>query len=305
MIASKPGDIVDVIAPSGKFSIERIKPVKEFIESLGLIPRIHENIITDEHFYFANNDEFRANELIKALTNPDSSVVWCMRGGYGAARLIPYLEQVIPPEIQKIFIGFSDITAIHTFLNQQWGWQTIHGPVLLQMAENRVDEESKQEILDIIKGEIKQQTFNLLPLNKQAEEAKHISGKLCGGNATVIKSSIGTSWEIQTENKILLLEEIGEAAYSVDRSLTHLLQANIINNQTKALLIGDYLGNAAEQENINYVVNNFAHIAPCPVFRTHGIGHGEENHSIMLNAESEIIKNVDDFIFINNLDYIN
>lgn len=123
----KPGDIVKVIAPGCKGEPENLTFVKHYIESLGLVANISENIYSDVDPIYSNSDEFRANDLVSALLDDNVKVIWGIRGGTGSIRIIPLLEEKLPATLkQKIFIGYSDVTALHIYLQYKYGWQTIH-----------------------------------------------------------------------------------------------------------------------------------------------------------------------------------
>ncbi len=125
----KPGDVVDVVAPGWKCSPKDLKLALEELKSWQLTPRVPKNIFAKESL-FSNSDQERFMQLKRALLAKDSQAVWCLRGGYGSIRLIPYLAKLKKPSFCKAFLGLSDITSLHLFLNQYWNWSTIHGPLL-------------------------------------------------------------------------------------------------------------------------------------------------------------------------------
>lgn len=121
-----PGDIVKVIAPARKSSDAALPLIKAYVESLGLVANISDNIYSTEDLFYSNTDEFRANDLISALLDDDVRIIWCVRGGTGSIRLVPYLEEKLPATLNhKIVIGYSDITVLHLYLQHKYGWQTI------------------------------------------------------------------------------------------------------------------------------------------------------------------------------------
>ncbi len=121
------GDIVRVVAPARSSSVSTLPLIKDYIESLGLVANISENIYSTEDAFYSNTDEFRANDLISALLDDNVKIIWCVRGGTGSIRLVPYLEDRLPATLNrhKIFIGYSDITVLHLYLQYKYGWQTI------------------------------------------------------------------------------------------------------------------------------------------------------------------------------------
>lgn len=122
----KPGDVVKVVAPARKSSDAALPLMKNYIESLGLVADISENIYSNEDAFYSNTDEFRADDLISAVLDENVKIIWCVRGGAGSIRLIPYLEARLPAKVDhKILIGYSDITVLHLYFEYKYGWQTI------------------------------------------------------------------------------------------------------------------------------------------------------------------------------------
>lgn len=122
----QPGDVVKVIAPARKTPDSALPLIKTYVESLGLVADISENIYSDEDAFYANTDEFRANDLISAVLDEKVKIIWCVRGGTGSIRLVPYLEEKLPSKVEhKILIGYSDITVLHLYFEYKYGWQTI------------------------------------------------------------------------------------------------------------------------------------------------------------------------------------
>jgi muramoyltetrapeptide carboxypeptidase len=284
----QPGAIVDLIAPAGRCATEALAKVDALLRHWQLIPRRSPKLL-GEDLLCANNDAERFNQLKQALCNTDSSAVWCLRGGYGCTRLIPNLLTMPPPTLNKLFIGFSDITTLHLFLQQHWCWQTLHGPSANQVAQGHIDDHSIDELKQLIFGQLPQLTFELNPLNTvhslpsthQTNEA--FATTLTGGTLTLVQASLGTSWQIETKNKILFLEEVNEAPYRVDRMLQHLQQSTCLSELT-ALIFGDFITIANQQPLMDAVLQRFAQTLPIPVFSCPGIGHGKTNRSLVFGA---------------------
>lgn len=282
------GDIVDVIAPSGRFETADISLMKAYLEAKGCVARIPEDILGD-HPFSAQSDALRLQQLQAALLAPDSRFIWCVRGGYGTVPLMPSLFTLKRPAHSKYLLGFSDITALHLFCNQHWGWTTIHGPMLRQVSNQSIGAASLQAIEALLFQPKPQLKYDLLPLNNVPCPA--VRAPLTGGNLTLINCSIGTLWHIETQSKILLLEDINELAYRVDRSLHHLEQAGVLA-EIKALIFGDFtFENPAEKQRIEDTITRFAARQSLPVFRLPEMGHERENKP-WLYAEAVLCDNV-------------
>lgn len=290
----QPGAIVDLIAPAGRCPTETLEQVDTLLRHWQLIPRRDPKLLGDD-LLCANSDEERFSQLTQALYNPDSSAVWCLRGGYGCTRLIPNLLPIAPPALNKLFIGFSDITTLHLFLQQHWYWQTLHGPSAHQVAHGYIDDLSISELKQLIFGQLPQLTFTLAPLNavtpgcsrSRHDINKRFKSTLIGGTLTLVQASLGTSWQITAKNKILFLEEVNEAPYRVDRMLQHLQQAISLSELT-ALVFGDFITTPSQRTLMDAVLQRFAETLPIPVFSCPGVGHGKTNRSLVFGAPTHL-----------------
>jgi len=249
----KKGDRVALLAPSMPCDPSRLLPSAAFFEELGLEVEIMESCRLS-HGYFSGNDEIRARDIMKAFTDPSIKGVFAIRGGYGAQRILPLLDysQIAP----KIFAGYSDITALHTVFNQRCGFITYHAPMAaseLYEGKENVDPFTLRSFLGhIMEGYPEPQGLDCKAYsNRNQSERKSesnnnhciqsIKGQLCGGNLSVITSSIGSGspYEIDTCGKILFLEDIQEAPYRIDRMLLQLRQAGKFDN-CRAIILGSF-----------------------------------------------------------------
>jgi muramoyltetrapeptide carboxypeptidase len=282
----QPGDLVDIIAPGSAYDFTVINKVKDFLAKWELRCHIPKNIFGKD-LLCANSDKARFQQLKAALLNKKSKAVWCLRGGYGSARLMSMLNELAAPAHNKLFMGFSDITVLHAFLQRQWRWATLHGPSLNQCVNNDIAESSVQKLRAIIFGEQQHINFNMAPLNKLAKIKSIIESTIVGGNLCLIQTSIKTWWQPNTKNKIIFLEETNERAYRVDRMLVHLQQAGFFN-QIKAVVFGDFTGGleADGKSLVASVLKRFAEQCNFPVLQVAGIGHGKVNDPIPLGTKT-------------------
>lgn len=279
-----PGDMIEIIAPGYGCSPEMLVAVREAIEQLGFRAHIPKNLLGDDPFCSHNDDE-RLGHLHAALMNPESKALWCIRGGYGSARLIPPLATLPVNSRAKLLIGFSDITALHLFFTQHYGWPTLHAEVLLRLVGKPGGERGLAEIRDILLGEEKQVAFNLLPLNEAALKAGTVTSSVTGGNLSLIQTSIATGWQLKGKGKILMIEEVDERGYRIDRMLEHCMQAGIIEG-IDALIIGDMIGGEERDGRPlgEIALRRFAEALPVPVLKCPGIGHGAINRPLPFGA---------------------
>jgi muramoyltetrapeptide carboxypeptidase len=301
----KKGDIIDIIFPATSGTKAEISAIKNYLKNLGLKPRIllekqtttRKNIRCDLSNFSAQN---RFNQLYKALENQDSSLVWCGRGGYSAGDLLPYLTKAKPIKQNKIFIGFSDITSITTFLQQNWGWQTICAPLPMQLIENGkllVNKKSEKEILDLIFNKKSQFEYNLIALNNI--KTKDIKTDITGGCLSVLCGHFGGEFQINFANKILFLEDIGESGEKLDRYFRQIIEVILkTKKKPQAILLGEFCYGVKDKfakQNIETAIKNLiARIdefkLEIPVFQAKdALGHSNKMRPLILGNNNHII----------------
>ena len=224
------GDLIDVVAPGSVVPEAVLQSGVKYLEDLGYRVRVSPDIFS-KHIFHSNSDEYRFKDLKKALYAKDSKAIWCIRGGYGSLRLLPYLEKLKAPKRAKIFIGISDVTSIHNFLIQNWKWPVLHGTLLDRLGSGKLPKDCEMDLWEILEGRTKSCVFSgLQPLNKKAQKCKKAKGLLVGGNLTVIQSSVGTPSQLKTKGCLIFFEDLSERGYRIDRMLEHLKQAGVFKN---------------------------------------------------------------------------
>ncbi|MEI6187830.1 MAG: LD-carboxypeptidase [Alphaproteobacteria bacterium] len=278
------GDIVDIIAPSSSKDVD-LKAIADIVRGFGLTPRIPDNmLLSGVDPFSANTDEFRFNQLKQAIYTEDSKVIWAFRGGYGAGRLIPSLHELPLPMYPKILIGYSDITALHIICTQKYGWSTLHGRTLSEFIVRKTNEAEISAMKEALFGRVKATFNNLKLLNTVNLSDKEIKSEVVGGNLALIQTSLGTPWQFNADNKIVLLEDVDERGYSIDRMLTHLTHAGIFD-KALAVMIGDIMCNPEKDGTMlcDMAVARFANSLNIPVLSCSQVGHGEYNWPVPFN----------------------
>ncbi|BCA94758.1 putative carboxypeptidase [Legionella antarctica] len=281
----KYGDTVEVIAPASRCSDKQLIEMRELLESWQLNCIVKKDIFGPD-LLCANTDEARLKHLSQALQNPESKAIFCARGGYGSMRLIPGLIRIDQPQSPKILVGMSDITALQLYVQQQWGWPIIHGAA----APDRFSPESIASLKSILFGATRYIEFSgLIPLNQYALINTTIESSVTGGNLSIIQAGVGTSWTLNGRDKIILLEDIGERGYRIDRMLEHLFQANMFQNAA-AIVLGDFLeGKEPDTSSlIHPVLSRFAEHCDIPVVQIKGIGHGCNNMPLPFGTDATL-----------------
>ncbi|MDF2940553.1 MAG: mccF [Gammaproteobacteria bacterium] len=279
------GDIVEIIAPASKFDPLVLDKIQAFLNQWGLQARFADELM-GEDLLFANTDAKRFAGLKKALENPDSKAIWAVRGGYGCARLIPHLDQLKKPSRFKWMMGFSDITALHLYFNQKWQWPTLHCPSANQIAGHLVSEDSIKSTQKLLLGQYHPYTIELEALNELAKTSGEIISTVTGGNLCVLMTSLATNWQIDTQNKILMLEDVNEEPYRIDRMLNQLDQAGLLKG-IKALLLGDFTqpDKKRNDSEMQSVLTSWVNRLAVPALSIK-VGHSTENLPLPLAVNS-------------------
>lgn len=286
----KRGDIVDVVAPASACSEEHFRLGVKWIESMGFKPRFNPHLLQPD-LYLSNSDAFRFQDLKKALYAKDSKAIWCLRGGYGSFRLWPELLKLTKKAPPKLFIGLSDITSMHQFLNQKWGWPTLHGPLLDRVGQNKLPSDVEAELIQTITGEKNAVSFaNLTAMNAAASKKKVIKGTVLGGNLCTFMVSVGTKLHPKykkKDNVILFFEDIGERGYKIDRFLQHLSQADVFKN-VAAVVFGDFTDGLESngQSLVQETLMRFAKQTKIPVFSGVESGHAVIQRPLFFNTRA-------------------
>lgn len=287
----KKGDVIDVVAPGYPSKPHEVEGAHLFLQKWGLQPRIPADLIKP-HFLHANEDEQRFAFLKAAIEAKDSQVIWCLRGGYGSNRLLPYLARLKKPAKPKLVIGISDVTSLHTFFINEWGWKPLHAPLLDRLGRNLVAPKYEKELHKILFGQSTEVEFkNLRPLNEAARKVRNIKAKVVGGNLRVLESALGTPWQIETRKKLLFLEDIGERGYSVDRMLEHFRQCGLFKN-CEGIVLGDFIGSNepnSEESKLDLVIKRWALDLQIPLFSGMQAGHGTIQRPVPFNTECELV----------------
>lgn len=219
-----PGARVALLAPASAVPDEKLGPALNLCRSLGLEPVPYPSCYFENRDgYFAATDAQRAADINSAFADPNIDGIWCIRGGYGAHRLQPLLDTGTIRCNPKWFGGYSDITALHTFLNQQCSLETYH--CTMPSTEPRPNDYTLSYLKKALFGNLS----GVLTYPQNHDVTALVSGRatgtLCGGNLSLIAASIGTPWELDCKGKILFLEDIGEKTYRIDAMLTQLRNA--------------------------------------------------------------------------------
>jgi len=283
----KIGDTVAIVAPSGvlKNYDNYITKAKSLLKEWGLNVIVGDNVFQDDG-HFAGTDKERTSDFQIALDDKSIKAIWCARGGYGTMRIIDDLDYENYKKNPKWIIGYSDITSIHNDIHNNKS-ESIHG-IMCKSLEN-LDKKDESVILlkktlfgEKISYEIDGSEYNILGKS---------NGQLVGGNLTLLHSLLGSKSSINTEGKILFIEDLGEYLYHIDRMLQSLKRAGYFD-KCKGLIIGDFTdlrkNTTPFGRNLEELIIEIAKEYNFPVSFGFPAGHGDKNFPMILGREVEL-----------------
>ncbi len=240
-----PGARVALVAPAGPVPPERLAPAVKSVEALGLVPEVYPSC-RSRHGYFGGGDRLRADDLNRAFADREIDGILCIRGGYGSQRLMNLIDFDLIRRNPKYFSGYSDITALHIMINQYCGFVTYHTPMPSTELYQGTDAYTLGYIRKLMDGICLGQLKNPEGYPLKTLVGGCARGILTGGNLSLVVSSLGTPYEIDTKGKILFLEDVDEEPYSVDRMLLQLKNAGKLRD-CAGILLGYYTNCGAKQ----------------------------------------------------------
>ncbi len=274
--AVRPGDVVRVIAPCGAFDRERFEAGLAIIQRAGLVVR-YDDAVFSRHRYLAGDDERRLAELRHALGEPDARVLWVARGGYGATRLLPHLPVDAVRRASKWLVGFSDVTALH-MLWARAGLASLHGANVTTLSQ--WSEGARDELMSWLT-----QPSPRLFRGRVMHRGDLVSGRLLGGNLTVLAAMAGTGTLPSLRGAIVLLEDVGERPYRLDRVLTQLVQCGAFDG-VAGVIIGQLTD--CSEPNADYtaldVLTDVLDPLGVPVLAELPIGHEPSSRAVLSGA---------------------
>lgn len=230
----KSGSKIRMVSPAGKVKESLVLPAVEWLKKQGYKVELGKHVFA-QHFQFAGTDAQRLEDLQIALDDPECSVIICSRGGYGTVRIIDQMDFTKFKKYPKWLVGFSDITILHSYLNKL-GFASIHGV----MPKNFLDDagnptENLNSLLNLLEGKPVQYSIPSTKFNRTG----NANAGLIGGNLSIITSLQGTKYELNTDGKILFLEDIDEFFYHIDRMILQLKLSGKLD-KLEGLILGDF-----------------------------------------------------------------
>ncbi|HEX2961903.1 MAG TPA: LD-carboxypeptidase [Ignavibacteriales bacterium] len=224
----KAGDTIGLITPGSYITEDELKESVKNLEDLGF-KVVYTDNVTARFGYLGGKDDVRAQDVNLMFSRKDVDGIICTRGGYGCARLLPYLDYNMIRNNPKVLCGYSDITSLLYAITARTNMVTFHGPVgistfnefsLSYFKNTLMDPADSLRFWNARDEKLDDKSRQVIPI--RGGKAK---GRLAGGNLSIVVSLIGTPYDINTDGKIVFLEEIGEEPYRIDRMLTQMIEA--------------------------------------------------------------------------------
>lgn len=278
----KKGDVIAIVAPARKISKEEIAPAEDFLRHEGFNVFYDDRLFAEEH-QFAGSDKLRTQYFQDLLNHPKIKAIWCARGGYGSVRIIDKLDFSFFLKKPKWICGYSDITVFHSHLNKNYHIATLHATMPVNVHSGEEDLPANRTLIEALQGAPLHYVLPAHPLNRP----QNVVAPVVGGNLSMLYSLLGSPSDLNTDGKILFIEDLDEYLYHIDRMLTN-LERNGKLCHLAGLLVGQF--NDMHDNTIPYGKNAEEIIAEhCdkyhfPVFFNFPAGHLSDNRALRLGT---------------------
>lgn len=281
----KEGDRIEIITPASPIAEDVVRKAAARLEDSGF------RITTGAHAFascgpFAGTEAERLADIQKATDDPDVKAVLCSRGGYGMSRIVDQVDFTALKKSPKWYVGYSDITSLHLWLNTVCGITSLHAEMPLNYSNPDCLPGSYDTLVKALKG-------NPEPVSwiTRGEESFEVEGRVMGGNISLIYSLNGTAAQPDTDGAILFIEEIGEKFYHLDRMLVGMRMAGLLRNLS-ALVVGgmeqitegEHVFNQTVEEVVMNVVDGYGY----PVLFNFPAGHINDNRAVYLGRAARL-----------------
>jgi muramoyltetrapeptide carboxypeptidase len=282
----KPGSKIRIVSPAGKVDKKHVLPAAEWLKKEGYKVELGKHVFA-EYFQFAGTDDQRLADLQEALDDPGCNAIICSRGGYGTVRIINRLDFTAFQKKPGWVIGYSDITILHNCLNNL-GVATIHGVMPRYfLSEDGLPTKNLETLMNLLTGKKEKYVIPKTQFNRYGK----VQAGLVGGNLSIISSLHGTKCELDTEGKILFLEDIDEFLYHTDRMIHQLKLSGKFDNLA-GLILGDFSeikdNESPFGKTIHEIILDAVKEFNYPVCFGFPAGHDKKNLALMFGKKVEL-----------------
>jgi len=272
------GARIGVVAPAGSVDRQAVEAGIAAIRAEGFEVELALNLFANNG-YLAGNAKLRARDLLEFFRRRDVDAIFCARGGFGSIQLLPYLTVELE-KFPKIFVGYSDITVMLNWLRQFCGILTFHAPMVAMDLARGLSRQSKTHLWSVLTGETAEWKLALGEIIKPGR----VEGEMMGGCLSLLVTTLGTPYEIDTAGKILFLEDVGEKPYRIERMLTQLKMAGKLAH-VAGVLFGDFTNCEDDgTRGLKQIIGELFSDAAYPVVMGMKAGHGQENLALPFGA---------------------
>ena len=281
----RPGDTIGVIAPAGAVYEDLLARGVRALEASGFRVVLAEGILARKG-YLAGSEQQRAETLERFFLRDDIAAIFCARGGFGSIQLLPALDPDLIRAHPKIFVGFSDVTALLNWMSQRCGVVVFHGPMVAVEFAGELEGGVSSGFWDALTG--KRRLWQIKGSGVLRTGGAPVRGALAGGCLSVLVTTLGTPYEIDTAGKIVFLEDVGERPYRIERMLTHLRMAGKLDH-VAGIVTGAFndCESGAERDVTEVLADVFAG-APYPVVTGLPCGHATPNTLLPIGLTAEL-----------------
>ncbi len=278
--ASGTQSSLGIAAPASPFDSESFQKGVEILKTAGFQVSCSSGIYEREA-YLAGSDQNRARSLNDLWADSGVAAILCARGGYGSLRLLELLDFQVPAQHPKRFVGFSDVTALLNALSMKSGIVAFHGPMVTSLSD--LNEASKERLFEVlIQDDLSPRIWPDVSVLVRGTS----TGRLVGGNLTVLCHTLGTPFEPDFRSAVLLMEDVGEPMYRIDRCLTHLHLTGRLE-RLAGILIGDFKGGPPKEEIWNRVLDLWG-TGEFPIWGDVPVGHGPRNEILPIGMTVQL-----------------
>jgi len=268
------GDTIGIISPASPIFKETLKKGINYLKNLGYNVKLGKHVY-GERGYLSGTDEERASDLHELFSDNSVKAVFCSRGGYGSIRILKYIDFELIKKNPKIFVGFSDVTALEIAILAKNGLVTFYGPTVAEDLDNEIDYSGFDVLLKIISSETNSHKLDISVHN--VVRGGKSTGILTGGCLSVFSSLLGTGYFPDSKDAIIFLEDTNEEPYRIDRYLTQLKLCGIFNKAC-GLIFGKFTRCESKEKDykgpdVDEIINDTASNLDIPVIKNISFGH--------------------------------
>ena len=275
-----PGDVVGIAAPAGPYEQEQFEKGIGIIRDMGFAVRVPEYLQQPKGF-LAGSDEHRASLLMDLFNDPKVDAIVCARGGYGSLRILERLDYDAIRANPKVFVGFSDVSALHAAFAMRCGLVVFHGPMVISLGKS--GDNTRASFLQAMTTD---QPLELRPNTPSVIRPGKANGVLAGGNLATLCHLLGTPFAPIYNDTILVLEDITETPYKIDRMLFQMILAGCFSS-VNGVILGSFKESGSYSEICDIVGTIFADMH-VPVMAGFDIGHDTENKTVPLGISATL-----------------